>query len=39
MLRSTMRIDHQVPITSPKMFSSPYREIPIDRMTRADSKR
>jgi D-alanyl-D-alanine dipeptidase len=26
-----MRIDHQVPITSPQMFSSPYREIPIDR--------
>ena len=31
MPRSTMRIDHQVPITSPKMFSSPYRDIPIDK--------
>jgi D-alanyl-D-alanine dipeptidase len=25
-----MRIDHQVPITSPQMFSSPYLDIPID---------
>jgi hypothetical protein len=25
-----MRVDHQVPITSPQMFSSPYSEIPID---------
>jgi zinc D-Ala-D-Ala dipeptidase len=26
-----MRVDHQVPITSPQMFSSPYSEIPIDQ--------
>jgi D-alanyl-D-alanine dipeptidase len=26
-----MRVDHQVPITSPQMFSSPYSEIPIDK--------
>jgi D-alanyl-D-alanine dipeptidase len=26
-----MRVDHQVPITSPEMFSSPYSEIPIDK--------
>ena len=31
MPRSTTRIDHQVPITSPEMFSSPYRDIPIDK--------
>ena len=31
MPRSTMRIDHQVPITLPEMFSSPYRDIPIDK--------
>ena len=31
MPRSTMRIDHPVPITSPEMFSSPYRDIPIDK--------
>jgi zinc D-Ala-D-Ala dipeptidase len=30
MPRSRMRIDHQVPITSPQMFSSPYLDIPID---------
>ena len=30
MPRSRMRVDHQVPITSPQMFSSPYSEIPID---------
>jgi D-alanyl-D-alanine dipeptidase len=30
MIRSRMRIDHQVPITSAQMFSSPYSEIPID---------
>jgi D-alanyl-D-alanine dipeptidase len=30
MSRSKMRIDHQVPITSPQMFSDPYLEIPID---------
>lgn len=30
MIRSRMRVDHQVPITSPVMFSSPYSEIPID---------
>lgn len=30
MPRSRMRVDHQVPITSPQMFSSPYLEIPID---------
>jgi D-alanyl-D-alanine dipeptidase len=26
-----MRVDHQVPITSPEMFSSPYPDIPIDK--------
>ena len=26
-----MRVDHQVPITSLQMFSSPYLEIPIDK--------
>jgi D-alanyl-D-alanine dipeptidase len=26
-----MRVDHQVPITSPQMFASPYFEIPIDK--------
>jgi D-alanyl-D-alanine dipeptidase len=26
-----MRVDHQVPITSPQMFASPYLEIPIDK--------
>jgi D-alanyl-D-alanine dipeptidase len=26
-----MRVDHQVPITLPEMFSSPYSEIPIDK--------
>lgn len=31
MPRSRMRVDHQVPITSPRMFSSPYLEIPIDK--------
>ena len=31
MPRSTMRIDHQVPIISPEMFSRPYSDIPIDR--------
>lgn len=30
MPRSGMRIDHQVPTTSLKMFSSPYLDIPID---------
>jgi len=30
MPRSRMRVDHQVPITSPQMFSSPYSDIPID---------
>src|SRR5436190_5257812 len=30
MKRSRMRVDHQVPITSPQMFSNPYSEIPID---------
>lgn len=30
MPRSRMRVDHQVPITSLQMFSSPYLEIPID---------
>ncbi len=30
MTRSRMRVDHQVPITSLQMFSSPYLEIPID---------
>src|SRR6185295_429562 len=30
MPRSGMRIDHQVPITSLQMFSSPYLDIPID---------
>ncbi len=31
MPRSRMRIDHQVPITSPQRFSSPYSEISIDK--------
>lgn len=31
MTRSRMRVDHKVPITSPRMFSSPYAEIPIDK--------
>ena len=31
MTRSMKRVDHQVPITSLQMFSSPYSEIPIDR--------
>ncbi len=31
MTRSRMRVDHQVPITSPQMFSSPYLEIPVDK--------
>jgi D-alanyl-D-alanine dipeptidase len=31
MPRSKMRIDHQVPITSPQMFSSSYFEIPVDK--------
>ena len=31
MPRISMCVDHQVPITSPKMFSSPYLEIPIDK--------
>jgi len=31
MPRTKMRIDHQVPITSLQMFSSPYSDIPIDR--------
>lgn len=31
MTRSRMRVDHQVPITSLQMFSSPYLEIPIDK--------
>jgi zinc D-Ala-D-Ala dipeptidase len=31
MTRSRMRVDHQVPITSPQMFSSPYSDIPIDK--------
>jgi zinc D-Ala-D-Ala dipeptidase len=31
MPRSRMRVKHQVPITSPDMFSSPYSEIPIDK--------
>jgi len=31
MPRSRMRVDHQVPITSPQMFSSSYFEIPIDK--------
>jgi zinc D-Ala-D-Ala dipeptidase len=31
MPRSRMRVDHQVPITSPRMFSSPYSEIPVDK--------
>jgi zinc D-Ala-D-Ala dipeptidase len=26
-----MRVDHQVAITSPEMFSSPYSEIPVDK--------
>ena len=31
MTRSRTRVDHQVPITSLQMFSSPYSEIPIDK--------
>ncbi len=31
MTRSRMRVDHQVPIISPQMFSSPYSQIPIDK--------
>jgi zinc D-Ala-D-Ala dipeptidase len=31
MTRSRMRVDHQVQITSPEMFSRPYSEIPIDK--------
>jgi len=31
MIRSRMRVDHQVPITSLQVFSSPYLEIPIDK--------
>lgn len=31
MTRSRMRVDHQVPITSLQMFSTPYLEIPIDK--------
>ena len=31
MSQSRMRVDHQVPITSLQMFSSPYLEIPIDK--------
>ena len=31
MQRRRMRIDHQVPITSPQMFATPYSEIPIDK--------
>ena len=30
MPRTRMRIDHQVPITSPEMFSASYSDIPID---------
>src|SRR5215216_2710938 len=30
MPRTRMRVDHQVPITSPAMFSSSYLDIPID---------
>lgn len=30
MTRSRMRVDHQVPITSLQMFSSPYSDIPVD---------
>jgi D-alanyl-D-alanine dipeptidase len=30
-MRSRMRVDHEVPITSLEMFSSPYSEIPIDK--------
>src|SRR5215471_18412267 len=31
MPRRRFEIDHQVPITSPQMFSRPYSEIPVDR--------
>jgi D-alanyl-D-alanine dipeptidase len=31
MPRSRMRVDHQVPITSPQMFASPYSDIPVDK--------
>ena len=31
MPRTRMRVEHQVPITSPEMFSSPYLDIPIDQ--------
>lgn len=31
MARSRTRVDHQVPITSPEMFTAPYADIPVDR--------
>ena len=31
MTRSRTRVDHQVPITSPEMFTAPYADIPVDR--------
>jgi len=31
MPRTRLRVDHQVPLTSPEMFSSPYLDIPIDQ--------
>src|SRR6266568_3076774 len=31
MTHSRRRVDHQVPITSPEMFTAPYPDIPVDR--------
>ena len=31
MTRSRTRVEHQIPITSPEMFATPYAEIPVDR--------
>ena len=30
-MRCRPRVDHQVPITSPEMFTAPYADIPVDR--------
>lgn len=31
MTRKGMRVDHEIPITTPEMFADPYLDIPIDR--------
>jgi zinc D-Ala-D-Ala dipeptidase len=31
MTRRRTRVDHQIPITSPEMFATPYAEFPVDR--------